>query len=168
MRSRKNGIRGHMAGIVLTLLLAGTAAATPVMGAIVADTNRGALGESLKVNTKLLNGAQVHLKTKGPVEVITQRIEAPPGSSFGWHSHPGENVNVVKQGTLTLYQDESCTTGVGYSAGSSFPTHPDEVHLARNEGSQTLVFFATYFAPMTSPPTPVRVDEPSPGPECPL
>lgn len=147
--------------------VSGVALATPTSGTIVAETVRGDLGEKLNVHTKYDNGAGVHLKTSGPIEVITQRIEASPGASFGWHSHPGENVNVVKQGTLTLYHAEHCTEGIVYGPGTSFATHPAGVHLARNEGTETLVLFATYVAPRTDPLLPVRVDEPSPGLGCP-
>jgi hypothetical protein len=90
------------------------------------------------------------------------------GWRSSWHSHLGENVNLVKQGTLTLYHDENCTVGVSYGPGAVFTTSPDEIHLARNESpTETLVFFATYFAPKTTPAQPVRIDQPSPGPGCP-
>lgn len=134
---------------------------------LTAETARGTFSEPLKVNTKLANGARVKLTTKGEVELITQRIVAKPGATFGWHSHPGENVNVVAQGALTLYHDEACTVGTEYAAGSAFSTHPDEIHLARNLGATDLVLFATYFAPKTTPPTLVRVDQPLPATGCP-
>jgi quercetin dioxygenase-like cupin family protein len=160
--------------VVFTLAAAGVLAvvalATPPSPAptLTAETARGTFAEELNVNTKLLNDAKVRLKTQGPVELVTQRIVAQPGATFGWHHHPGENVNVVVQGTLTLYHDEDCTNGVAYPAGSAFPTHPDEVHLARNlSETETLILFATYFAPKTTPPTPVRVDEPLPAAGCP-
>jgi quercetin dioxygenase-like cupin family protein len=154
------------AGAVLAGIALATPASTPPTHT--AETARGTFAEPLKVNTKLANGARVMLKTKGPVELITQRIVAQPGATFGWHHHPGENVNVVVQGTLTLYHDEDCANGAAYPAGSAFPTHPDEVHLARNlSETETLILFATYFAPKTTPPTAVRVDEPLPAPGCP-
>jgi quercetin dioxygenase-like cupin family protein len=152
---------------ILVMLFGGTASATPVIGTITVETVRGPFAEDLKINTRFENGAKVRLKTNGPIELITQRIVAEPGASFGWHSHPGENVNVVKQGTLTLYHDDACAQGMEFGPGTSFPTHPSDVHLARNEGTDTLVFFATYLAPLATPPLPVRVDEPSPGPGCP-
>lgn len=160
--------------VVFTLAAAGVLAvvalATPPSPAptLTAETARGTFAEELNVNTKLLNDAKVRLKTQGQVELVTQRIVAQPGATFGWHHHPGENVNVVVQGTLTLYHDEDCTNGVAYPAGSAFPTHPDEVHLARNlSETEPLILFATYFAPKTTPPTPVRVDEPLPAAGCP-
>jgi quercetin dioxygenase-like cupin family protein len=156
--------------LVAAAVSAAAALATPPSPAptLTAETARGSFAEELKVNTELANGARVKIKTEGAVELVTQRIVAQPGATFGWHHHPGENVNVVVQGTLTLYHDEDCTTGVAYAAGSAFPTHPDQVHLARNlSETETLVLFATYFAPKTTPPTAVRVDEPLPAPGCP-
>jgi quercetin dioxygenase-like cupin family protein len=117
--------------------------------------------------TRFANGAHVKLKLSGPVELIVQRIEAAPGATFGWHSHPGENINVVEQGTLALYHDEDCTAGIDYGPGAVFTTSPDQIHLARNlSTTETLVLFATYFAPKATPRV-VRVDQPSPGAGCP-
>jgi quercetin dioxygenase-like cupin family protein len=93
---------------------------------------------------------------------------AQPGATFGWHYHPGENVNVVAQGTLSLYHAKKCTLEITHPTGSGFTTSPDEVHLARNEGTETLVIYATYLVPKSSPPLPLRIDQPSPGPDCPL
>jgi quercetin dioxygenase-like cupin family protein len=168
-RGKEKSMRGRLLVLasVIGAAISGVALATPTSGTIVAETVRGDLGERLNVHTKFDNGASVHIKTKGAIEIITQRIEAAPGSSFGWHSHPGENVNVIKQGTLTLYHAKHCTEGIAYGPGTSFATHPEGVHLARNEGTETVVFFATYFAPRTDPLLPVRIDEPSPGPSCP-
>jgi quercetin dioxygenase-like cupin family protein len=149
-------------------ILIGTALATPSSG-VTAETARGPLDRPLNEFTKFSNGATVELRTRGPIEIITQRIVATPEATFGWHSHPGENVNVVLQGTLTLYHDEACTEGIDYGPGTSFATSPQDIHLARNNSTtETLVLFATYFAPRTTPPMPVRIDRPSPGPGCPL
>jgi quercetin dioxygenase-like cupin family protein len=148
-------------------LLVANALATPGSTTIVVQTARGTFAEDLKLKTEFADDVEVKIKTEGPIELITQKIEAPPGATFGWHSHPGENVNVVLQGTLTLYHDEKCTAGIAYGPGRAFPTSPDEVHLARNLGTETLVFFATYFAPKTTPPLPVRLDARSPGSGCP-
>jgi quercetin dioxygenase-like cupin family protein len=151
--------------VIAVGVLISTALGTPSSG-VTAETARGPLAE-LKLHGKFDNGAQVKLQTKGDIELITQRIVAAPGATFGWHSHPGENVNVVLRGAITLYHDEACTHGVTYGPGTTFTTSPDQVHLARNETGAELVVFATYFAPRSSPPLPVRVDEASPGAGCP-
>lgn len=154
--------------LVASAVLVASAIATPSIG-VVAETARGVPDKRLNVNTRFANGAQVKLKTKGPIEIATQRIVAEPGATFGWHTHPGENFNVVLSGTLTLYHDERCTTGIAYGPGSSFATSPKDVHLARNlSATETVVFYATYFLPKTTPALPLRIDQPSPGPECPL
>jgi len=156
-----------LAGLTGVLAVLGmTALATPASG-VTAVTARGDL-DPLKVNTQFDNGAKVMIKTKGPIELVTQRIEVAPLGTVGWHFHPGENVNVVQQGTVTLYHDEDCTAAVPYGPGTAFATHPDEVHLGRNESAtETAVLFATYFHPKTTPPTAIRIDAPSPGEGCP-
>jgi quercetin dioxygenase-like cupin family protein len=152
---------------VMTVLIA-TALATPATPTIKAETFRGAFARDIELKTEFENDVEVEIETEGPIELVTQRVEMPAGSTLGWHTHPGENVNViVGPGTLTLYHDEKCTRGIAYGPGSAFPTSPDQVHLARNETSDTLVFFATYFMPRKTPPLPIRVDAPLPKPGCP-
>ena len=164
----KLGVIGLILAVVTGVLavLGTTVLGTPASG-VTAVTARGDL-DPLWVNTRLPNRAMVRIKTRGPIEFVTQRIEIAPLGTTGWHFHPGENVNVVQQGTLTLYHDEHCTVGVPYGPDTAFATHPDEIHLARNESAtETLVLFATYFHPKTTPPTAVRSDAPSPGAGCP-
>jgi len=181
-----------LAGLTALLaLLVTTALATPSSPELVVVTARGELAEPLKVNTEFDNGGKVKIKTQGPVELITQRVEAPPGSTFGWHTHPGETFVIIAEGTLTLYHagehddddddgddddndnddgdndNDQCAHGIEYVKGSAFGTHPDDVHLAKNNGTETVVLFATYFAPKTTPPTPVRLDALLPAPGCP-
>lgn len=154
--------------LVVIAAFAGNALATPIIGTITAETARGVLAEDLRLRSRFDNGASVKVFTRGAIEVITQRIVAEPGASFGWHSHPGENVNVVFQGTITLFHDEHCTEGTTYEAGSAFSTSPDQIHLAHNPGTVPLILFATYFAPLTTPLQAVRIDQPLPAPGCPV
>ena len=163
--------------IVLAGLLAGavgTAVGTPpTPNGVIAETARGELVDRpLDVNMKFEdadgNKSQVQLKTKGRIEVAVQRIVAVPGATFGWHSHPGPTIVTVLSGTLTLYHAEDCTEGIEYAQGTSFSNLPPEIHLARNEGTVDLVIYASYFVPMNTPPVALRIDQPSPGVECPL
>lgn len=149
-------------------VLVGAALATPFFG-ITAETARGDIATPLKLKENFANGGSVKLKVTGPMELVVQRLEAAPGASFGWHSHPGENINVIKEGTLTLYHDENCTVGINYGPGAVFTTSPDEIHLARNlSATDKVVLFATYFIPKTTPAQPIRIDQPNPNPAvCP-
>lgn len=150
--------------VITSAALFGRALATPSSG-VTAETARGAFAKT-KINKTFDNGATLKLESSGAVELISQRIVAEPGASFGWHNHPGPNFNVVLQGTLTLFHDEACTEGIAYGPGSTFKTRPKHVHLARNDGTEPLVFYATYFVALTTPEQPVRVDQPSPGEGC--
>ena len=154
------GLAGILGAFVTTAL------ATPADG-VTAVTARGAL-QRMTLKTKFDNGAQVKITTHGSIEFITQRVEIAPGGTTGWHFHPGETLVVVQQGTLALYHDEHCMVAVPYGPDTAFVQHPDDVHLARNNSAtDTLVIFATYFHPKTTPPTPIRIDAPSPGAGCP-
>ena len=150
-------------------LVVGRSLATPSRD-VSAETARGPLVDRpLDVSMEFENGstAEVELKTKGDIEVAVQRIVALPGATFGWHSHPGPTLVTVFSGTLTLYHATDCTNGTNYAAGTSFSNLPHEIHLARNEGETTLVVYASYFVPKRTPPVALRIDQPSPGDECP-
>jgi quercetin dioxygenase-like cupin family protein len=149
------------------LLIGGVALATPVRNAT-AETARGPLVDRpLAVNWKFEPGTRVKLQTKGEIEIAYQRIVIAPGGTLGWHSHPGPTVVTVRQGTLSFYHAEDCSEEIEYATGQSFSNLPDEIHLARNEGTQDVVLFAIYFVPLSSPPLALRIDQPSPGPGCP-
>jgi quercetin dioxygenase-like cupin family protein len=164
--------------VVLAALLAtvvGTALGTPassmtVPPTLTAQTARGPLVDRpLHVNMQFEDPkSRVKLQTKGQIEVAVQRIVAQPGATLGWHSHPGPTIVTVLSGTLSFYHAEDCTVRTNYTAGQSFSNLPDEIHLARNEGSVDLVVYASYFVPFRTPAIPLRIDQPSPGAECPL
>jgi quercetin dioxygenase-like cupin family protein len=157
---------------ILMAVAVGTALGTPASSpttppTLTAETARGPLVDRpLDVNWHFGPGSKVKLQTQGPMEQAVQRIVAQPGATFGWHSHPGPTIVTVLRGTLTFYHAEDCTEGIPYGPGTSFSNLPDEIHLARNEGSTELVVFATYFVPVGTGP--LRIDQPSPGPDCPL
>jgi quercetin dioxygenase-like cupin family protein len=147
-------------------VLAGMALGTPASG-VTADTARGPFAGNLNLQTDFGNGSVAKIKTRGPMEFAVQRIVAVPGATFGWHSHPAENINVIQSGTLTLYHDENCSSGIQYGPGAVFSTSQEEIHLARNNTGTDVVFFATYFVPRTTPAQPLRIDKPSPALGCP-
>jgi quercetin dioxygenase-like cupin family protein len=153
---------------VLGVGLIGGALATPVISAT-AETARGPLVDRpLDVNWKFAPGVSVKLQTKGDVEVAYQRITIAPGGTLGWHSHPGPTVVTVFRGTLSFYHAEDCTHEIEFATGTSFSNLPDEIHLARNEGTEDVVVFASYYVPLNTPPVMLRMDQPSPGPTCPM
>jgi quercetin dioxygenase-like cupin family protein len=155
--------------VVAVGVAAGVAIATPASPppVLVADTARGTIAGNLNLQTDFGNGSVAKIKTRGPMEFAVQRIVAQPGATFGWHRHPAENINVIQSGTLTFYHDENCTAGINYGPGAVFSSSPEQIHLARNNGTTDVVFFATYFVPRTSPAQALRLDALSPGAGCP-
>ena len=160
--------RTILAVIVLAVLLTaavGTTLGTPA-SLISAETARGPLVDRpLAVNWHFAAGSKIKLQSQGPMEQAVQRIVALPGATFGWHSHPGPTIVTVLSGTLSFYHAEDCDHPINYTAGQSFSNLPDEIHLARNEGTVDLVVYATYFVPVGTGP--LLIDQPSPGADCP-
>jgi len=107
--------------------------------------------------------AQIETRGESDVHVLENRIA--PGGSFGWHSHPGPSLVVVKTGALTLYRgdDPGCTPQV-IAAGSGFVDNGGDIHLVRNEGSIETVVYVTSLVPRGATR---RIDQPSPG-NCPF
>ena len=104
---------------------------------------------------------EVELRTKGLTDVHILENRIAPGGTFGWHSHPGPSIVVVKSGALTLYRadDPACTPQV-FAAGSGFVDHGGDVHVVRNEGSVDAVVYVTSLVPQGAER---RIDEPASG-----
>ena len=89
------------------------------------------------------DGYTIHVNKPG--DVVVAKATVPPGASFGWHSHRVAVAAVVTSGTLTLYDGAGRTcTPHRYAAGQGFTEQPDHVHLARNEGRNSVVVLVTY------------------------
>ena len=106
----KKLVRGAALLVGLVVLAVGaTALATPIVG--VQGTNLGvATFESIEAKT-LSADWQARIDTKGATDVYVVENKIAPGGTFGWHSHPGPSIVVVKSGELTLYRgdDPTCT-----------------------------------------------------------
>lgn len=90
--------------------------------------------------------AEVHDASATPSwELVTHRVRFEPGSTNGWHSHPGGVFVAVVSGAFTLHtgDDDGCTART-YVAGQGFFEHANVVHLGRNEGPQAFEGYVTY------------------------
>jgi quercetin dioxygenase-like cupin family protein len=74
-------------------------------------------------------------------EVLQARVDFAPGASFPRHTHPGEEVIYVLQGTLEY---EVAGKLVTLQAGDVLFVPYGVVHAARNVGSDPAVELATY------------------------
>jgi quercetin dioxygenase-like cupin family protein len=152
------GGAAFLAGLAAIPLVA-TALATPGSGV---TSTTFAVGAFDKLEAKTLSSQwQARIQTKGATDVHILENRIVPGGTFGWHSHPGPSIVVVKAGALTLYRgdDPACTPHV-VPAGSGFVDDGGDVHVVRNEGSVDAVVYVTSLVPKGAGR---RIDEPSPG-----
>jgi quercetin dioxygenase-like cupin family protein len=107
---------------------------------------------------------QARLNTKGASDLYVLQNTIAPGGTFGWHSHPGPSLVIVKSGTATFYMkdDPTCSPHV-VQAGSGFVDNGHDTHVVRNEGSVDLVTVVVSFVPAGFAR---RIDEPAPA-NCP-
>jgi quercetin dioxygenase-like cupin family protein len=103
------------------------------------------------------------IKTKGASDLYVLQNTITPGGTFGWHSHPGPSLVIVKSGTATFYMgDPGCPSHV-VPTGSGFVDNGHDLHVVRNEGSVDLVTVVVSLVPAGFTR---RIDEPAPA-SCP-
>src|ERR1700712_2687779 len=87
-------------------------------------------------------------------EAVTAKVDIPQGLSAGKHTHPGEEVAYVMEGTLQV-EIEGATKTV--KAGEPFLIPAGKVHDAKNIGSGPATVIATYIVEKGKPlATPVK------------
>lgn len=146
----------------------GPAFATPPSGVLSAPViARGAFADSTDVKFKITGHGQQVIHVTNAGDTVVQQIVIGPGGYFGWHSHPGPVVVVVKSGQLAFYEadDPTCTPRI-YVAGQVFvDSGQGHVHFALNpSATANLELWATYFD--VPPGAAQRIDAPNPG-NCP-
>lgn len=148
-------------GLTVAGLTAGLALATPASGISSTPIVSGRLGA---VDLLVKTGTwKAQLRTKGDTDVSVVENRIAVGGSFGWHSHPGPSLIVVKQGTVTFYRgDDPTCTPQPYSAGEALIDSGNGVHVGRNEGTTEAVVIVTRFLPAGAG---TRIDEPA-NPAC--
>jgi quercetin dioxygenase-like cupin family protein len=145
--------------LVGTTLIVVPALATPPSGVI---TTPIATGRFDAIDTEIKTGPwKAKLETKGASDLHVLQNTIAPGGTFGWHSHPGPSLVIVKSGTASFYlaSDPACTPHV-VPAGSGFVDQGHDVHVVRNEGRVDLVTVVVSLVPEGFAR---RIDEPSPG-----
>jgi len=69
-------------------------------------------------------------------EVVTAKAEFPAGGSTGMHTHPGDEISYVVEGTVEIVADGASKT---YKAGEAFHVLAGTVHDARAAGGPAVV-----------------------------
>jgi quercetin dioxygenase-like cupin family protein len=120
-----------------------------------------------KTDVDAANGTdfwQGRINTKGASDLYVLQNTISPGGTFGWHSHPGPSLVIVKSGTATFYMadDPTCSPHV-VQAGSGFVDDGHDTHVVRNEGTVDLVTVVVSLVPAGFAR---RIDQPAPA-NCP-
>ena len=82
-------------------------------------------------------------------EAVTVIGEFQPGASPGRHTHPGEEISYVLEGSLLLEEDGK--PAVTVTAGQAFLIPAGAIHNATNKGSGTARILATYIVEKGKP-----------------
>jgi quercetin dioxygenase-like cupin family protein len=82
-------------------------------------------------------------------EVVQVRVDFAPGAAFGMHTHPGEEIAYVLEGSLE-YQLEG-KPPITLKAGESLFIPAGAIHAARNVGSGNAAELATYLVEKGKP-----------------
>jgi quercetin dioxygenase-like cupin family protein len=75
-------------------------------------------------------------------EAVTALAEIQPGASIGRHTHPGEEIGYVLEGTVRL--DQEGAQSLTLSAGKAFAVPAGKVHDAANVGQAPVRILVTY------------------------
>jgi quercetin dioxygenase-like cupin family protein len=155
-------ITALLAGLA-ALSIAATALATSPSGLTSTNIAQG-LADDIDVKIKT-DDWKLKLDTKGASTLAVSENRVAPGGNFGWHSHPGPSLVIVKSGTSTFYSgDDPTCTPHRYPAGAAYVDPGGAVHIARNEGTEDLVVIVMRLIPAGATP---RIDEANPG-NCPF
>jgi len=122
-----------------------------------ATPNVAVTGEQLSKATV----EHVHIAPDGPVDVQVSVLTVEPGGSVGWHSHPGDVLVNVADGTATRYEaDDTQCQPATFGVGQGWVEHPNHVHTVRNETDKPLKLDVVLITPAGMDP---GVSAPDPG-----
>lgn len=77
-------------------------------------------------------------------DIIIDNAIIQPGGTTGWHSHPGAEVEVIKSGTVTLYQAESLHCAPQTLTKGEALIQSGRAHMGRNEGTEPVELAVIY------------------------
>ena len=86
-------------------------------------------------------------------EAVVARVEIAPGGVAGWHTHPGDEISYLMDGTVTVMVAGQPPRQV--SAGEGFVIPAGVVHNARNDSASAIKLVGVYVVekgkPLASP-----------------
>jgi quercetin dioxygenase-like cupin family protein len=102
----------------------------------------------------------IELSAKRRIDVAVAHLTFQPGSSTGWHRHPGPTVVTITTGELTV-TDGKCRSRT-YQAGETFVEEGPPRHVAVNTADTATETIVTFFVPRGAP----ALSTPASAPKC--
>jgi len=121
------------AGLALVVLaaLAAASLASPPSGVTPTVLARGTY-DSFKVRSYPQGLDDFKAEAKAPTDIVVRQHVYAPGSSTGWHTHPGPVFITVVEGEVTFYErDDPTCTPVVVKAGEGY-VDTGRGHIGRN------------------------------------
>jgi quercetin dioxygenase-like cupin family protein len=150
-----------MVVLVLATLVAASMASPP-QGVTPTLLARGTY-DSFKVRSYPQGPGDFKAESKAPTDIVVRRHDYLPGSSTGWHTHPGPVFITVTEGEITFYEydDPTCTPIVVKAGGGYVDT--GRGHMARNETNVPAKDMTVIIAPVGGA---FRGELDAPAPNC--
>jgi quercetin dioxygenase-like cupin family protein len=82
-------------------------------------------------------------------EFVTAMVDFQPGAEVGRHTHPGDEMGYVLEGTVVLTQEGKPAVTLG--PGKAFHIPAGTIHNATNSGSKPARILATYIVEKGKP-----------------
>lgn len=143
MRHRHIGILVGIVGLVagMATMFVGTVLATPGK-----DFGLEILG-SATLDPFRLHQPGFTIRSKDATDVVMGELTIEVGGHTGWHTHPGPTFVTVAEGRVevTILTKNGCTKEA-FGPGDGFAEAGNEVHIARNVGTERVVAFVTFLA----------------------
>ena len=150
-----------MVVLVLATLVAASMASPP-QGVTPTLLARGTY-DSFKVRSYPQGADDFKAEAKAPTDIVVRRHDYLPGSSTGWHTHPGPVFITVTEGEITFYENDDPTcTPVGVKAGGGY-VDTGRGHMARNETNVPAKDMTVIIAPVGGA---FRGELDAPAPNC--
>ena len=123
---------------------------TVVVGAVVLAATGVIVAQTSALTRTMVTKADVSVPGR---EAVIARVEVAPGGVAGWHTHPGDEISYVMEGTATLLVAGQPPRQV--SAGEGFVVPAGVVHNAKNDGASATKLVGVYVVekgqPLASP-----------------
>ena len=151
----------HVVSVVALLSLISPAAAEPAVGVTPNVVGRATFDAfNLQSDPRTM---ELSVQAKRPTDIVVRTNDYAPGTSTGWHSHPGPVFITVTEGQVTFYErdDPTCTPKV-VSKGQGY-VDTGKGHIGRNESGAPARDVTVIFAPVGQS---FRGELDAPAPQC--